>query len=632
MALQRLTEIDWPALVDRPYHPSPAAWEDEVLYFLLLDRFSDGREDAYRGNDGALVTGGSTPPFTGADAGNAVRTEQDARAWREAGCRFTGGTLRGLETKLGYLRRLGVTALWLSPIFRQVAAQETYHGYGIQNFLDVEPRFGTPEDLRSLVATAHGLGIRVVLDIILNHTGDVFAYDADRYPVPDAWGPVVMDPRWDGRPYDVRGYRAADGRPTLPFGPVDLAASPQAWPDGAVWPADLQPAATFTRRGRITNWDHDPEYLQGDFEALKDVHHGDGGPDDYRPSAALKAITQCYRYWIAYADVDGFRVDTVKHMDLGATRYFASVIKECAVSLGKENFYLIGEITGGRTRAVDTMEVTGLSAALGIDDVQDKLEYVVKGQRNPVDYFDLFRNSTLVGKESHTWFRNHVVTMVDDHDQVRKGSAKARFCADAGAAALLPAVFALNVFTLGIPCVYYGTEQAFDGAGAVGGDIGPTTVDRFLRETMFGGPFGAFRSAGRHFFDEGAAGYRTLAELLEVRRQRLALRRGRQYLRSISGDGERFGVPAMVGGRLRSVVAWSRLFTDQEVLCAINTDTEQPRTAWVTIDDELHQPGQRLRCAYSTDPAQRGTTVTVEPRNGKAVLLTVPPAGVVVFE
>ncbi len=632
MAWQRLTDLDWPALVDRSFHPSPAAWEDEVLYFLLLDRFSDGREDAFLGNDGALVTGGSTPPFTGADAGNAVRTDEDARAWREAGCRFTGGTLRGLEGKLGYLRRLGVTALWLSPIFRQVAAQETYHGYGIQNFLDVEPRFGTAEDLRSLVAAAHGQGIRVVLDIILNHTGDVFAYDADRYPAGDLWGSPVMDPRWDGRPYEVLGYRAADGRPTLPFGPVDLTATPEAWPDGAVWPAELQPPATFTRRGRITGWDHDPEYLEGDFEALKDVHHGEGGPDDYRPSAALKALTQCYRAWIAYADLDGFRVDTVKHMDLGATRYFASVIKEFAVSLGKENFYLIGEITGGRTRAVDTMEVTGLSAALGIDDVQDKLEFVVKGQRNPADYFDLFRNSTLVGKESHTWFRNHVVTMVDDHDQVRKGSAKARFCADAGAAALLPAVFALNVFTLGIPCVYYGTEQAFDGAGSVGGDVGPTTVDRFLREAMFGGPFGAFRSAGRHFFDEEAAGYRALAELLEVRRQRLALRRGRQYLRSISGDGERFGVPAMVGGRLRSVVPWSRLFVDQEVLCAINTDPEQARTAWVTIDDELHRPGQSLRCAYSTDPAQRGTTVTVEPRNGKAVLLTVPPAGVVVFE
>lgn len=622
-ALQRLAELDSSWLVDGPLFPSPVAWEDEVLYFLMLDRFSDGREQGFRGNDGARVIGGTTPLFRPTDAGNAVTTENDARAWREAGYRFTGGTLRGLEGKVGYLKRMGITAIWLSPVFKQVASQQSYHGYGIQDFLGVEPRFGTAEDLRSLVATAHNHSIRVVLDIILNHTGDVFSYDADRYPERDAAGNQVMDPRWDGRPYSVHGYRAADGRPTLPFATVDLATHPEAWPDAAVWPVELQDPATFTRRGRISNWDHTPEFLEGDFETLKDVHHGEGDVDGYRPSPALKAITTCYRYWMAYADVDGFRVDTVKHMDLGATRYFTSVIKESAMSLGKENFYLIGEITGGRNRAVDTMELTGLDAALGIDDVQDKLEYLVKGQRNPADYFSLFRNSTLVGKESHTWFRNHVVTMFDDHDQVRKAGAKARFCADASATRLLPAVLALNVLTLGIPCIYYGTEQAFDGEGG---------HDRYVRETMFGGPFGAFRSSGRHFFDEDAAGYRALAELLNLRRRRLALRRGRQYLREISGNGVDFGLPGMVDGRLRSVVAWSRLFNDHEVLCAINTDPDQPRAAWVTIDDELHQPGHELQCTHSTDPAQRGKTVRVEQRNGRAALLTVPPAGVVVFE
>jgi len=623
MSVQRLGDLDLAPLLDRAFHPSPAAWEDEVLYFLMLDRFSDGNEAGYRGNDGSVVTGGTTPPFGPGDAGNAVRTEDAARAWRDAGYRFNGGTLRGLTSKLGYLSRMGVTAIWLSPVFKQVASLETYHGYGIQDFLQVEPRCGTADDLRSLVEVAHAHGVRVVLDIILNHTGDVFAYDADRYPERDAAGNTFMDPRWDGRPYTVDGYRAADGSPNLPFGPVDLAAHPDAWPDGAVWPAELQDAATFTRQGRISNWDHDPEYLDGDFETLKDVHHGHGDADGYRPSPALRAITACYRYWIAFADLAGFRVDTVQHMDLGATRYFASVVREFAMSLGKENFYLIGEITGGRRRAVETMEVTGLDAALGIDDVQDKIEYLVKGQRNPADYFGLFRNSTLVGKDSHTWFRNHVVTMVDDHDQVRKGGAKARFCADAGAARLLPAVLALNAFTLGIPCVYYGTEQAFDGEGG---------HDRYIREAMFGGPFGAFRSAGRHFFDEDAAGYVALVGLLDLRRRRMALRRGRQYLREISGDGVHFGVPTMVEGRLRSVVPWSRLFNDREILCAINTDPDLARTAWVTVDAELHRVGERLTCVYSTDPGQRGAVVTVEARNGRAVLLTVPPAGVVVLE
>jgi hypothetical protein len=135
----------------------------------------------------------------------------------------------------------------------------------------------------------------------------------------------------------------------------------------------------------------------------------------------------------AFADIDGYRVDTVKHMDLGASRFFGSVIHEFAQTIGKENFYLIAEITGGRDFAFRTLETTGLDAALGVDDIPDKVEYLVKGARNPEDYFSLFRNSLLVQKESHIWFRNKVVTMFDDHDQVRKGSRRARCCADPGA-------------------------------------------------------------------------------------------------------------------------------------------------------------------------------------------------------
>ena len=83
---------------------------------------------------------------------------------------------------------------------------------------------------------------------------------------------------------------------------------------------------------------------------------------------------------------------------------------------------------------------------------------------------------------------------------------------------------------------------------------------------------------------------------------------------------------------MRSVVPWSRIFSTQEVLLAINTDYDQPRTAWVTVDNDLHQAGDTLRCIYSTDTAQIGQSVTVEARNGKAVLVTVPAAGLVIFE
>jgi glycosidase len=625
---QRIAEIDFDRLTRRSFYPSPDAWEDQVLYFLMLDRFSDGRENAHLDNDGNPVTAGSTPPFQPADRGNATRTAADRAAWSEAGGRFVGGTLKGLESKIGYLKRLGITAIWVSPVFKQVPSQRTYHGYGIQNFLDVDPRFGTRDELASMVRTAHEHGIRVVLDIILNHSGDVFAYRPEEFrcDIKDKAGNVVgKEPCWqaDGTRYGALGFRDRDGSPTLPFGPV----SPAEFPDGAIWPAEFQDPETFSRRGLIRNWDYDPEFREGDFLSLKDVRLGEGPVDAYRPSPALMNLVDVFRFWIAFADIDGFRVDTVKHMDRGASRLFTSAIHEFTQAIGKENFYLIAEITGGRRFAFETLEEVGMNAALGIDDIPDKLEYLIKGYRNPEDYFDLFRNSILVQKGSHAWFGKHVVTSFDDHDQVRKGGNKSRFCHDEGPgqveswrAAL--AVLAFNATTMGIPCIYYGTEQLFDGHG---------DNDRFIREAMFGGDFGAFESRGSHFFDEDQSTYKELSKILAIRRGDIVIRRGRQYLRQISGDGIDFGLPRMIGGVIRSVVPWSRIFDDKEVLLAINTDHFRSRSAWVTIDDNLHRAGDRLRCLYSTDAGQVGGEVLVEPRNGKAVLLEVPSAGFVIY-
>ena len=621
MSEKSLWEVDLARLCDRQFFPSPAAWEDQILYFLMLDRFSDGNEQGYRGNNRRRARGGTTPQFQPTDAESALRTPEEADRWREAGARWVGGTLKGLTSKIGYLQRLGVTAIWVSPIFKQIAFHDTYHGYGIHNFLEVDPHFGTRADLVQMVEVAHRAGIYVILDIILNHTGDVFGYNPDRYRTADGG----VDPRWDGHPYAVRGFHDAHGRPSLPFELVNLEQHPAAWPDGAIWPIEFQEPTVFTRQGYITNWDYEPEFLNGDFFDLKDLHLGQGTIDTYQPSHTLLALCQVYKFWMALADVDGFRIDTVKHMDPGAARFFTSVIHEFAASLGKENFYLIGEITGGRERAFNTLEQTGLDAALGIDDIPDKLEYLVKGYRNPSDYFGLFRDSLLLQKESHVWFRNKIVTLFDDHDQVRKGPHKARFCADDAGKKLLLNALALNATTLGIPCIYYGTEQSFDGAGE---------NDRYIRESLFGGMFGAFRSCDRHFFDEDTPVYREFANILAIRQEKIALRRGRQYLREISGDGQHFGLPHMIGGAIRSVVPWSRIFNDQEMLLAINTDPDQPRTAWVIVDYNLHAVGDRLQRLYTTHPSQEGQELTITDvlPNIKAVLLTVPAAGFVIYE
>jgi hypothetical protein len=279
-------ELDLAALVaerrnadpTQPYYPSPTSWAEQVLYFVLVDRFSDGDEQGsapdpaggarptYLDNDGHPVAGGATPLFRyPTDASTA-----DLAAWSAARRGYCCGTQRGLCGKLGYIKRLGATAVWVSPVLKQVAhtfdeqsntpvPANNYHGYATQNFLDVEPSFGTRQDLRDLVTEAHRIGLRVILDIVVNHAGDVFQYryhpdrypplDGDGQPMREHTGHQVMDPRWDGGPYAVQGYRDASGAAPLPFDTIDPVSFPHVWPDGAIWPVELQPASTFHRRG-----------------------------------------------------------------------------------------------------------------------------------------------------------------------------------------------------------------------------------------------------------------------------------------------------------------------------------------------------------------------------------------------
>ncbi|KAG9786630.1 hypothetical protein ABEF93_005342 [Exophiala dermatitidis] len=594
------------------FHPSPTAWEDQVLYFLLPDRFSDDSEKDYKDVQGNLHPSGTTALYAPGDSANAINTDADAARWRDAGATFVGGTLKSLESKLGYLKRLGVTALWIGPIFKNVAKVQTYHGYGVQNFLDVDPRFGTRADLKSLVAAAHEQGIYVLLDIILNHCGDVFEYSAHK-------------PHFTGDTFDVKGFYDEERVSRIPLGRVDDDKYPTAFPDAAIWPSELQNPDCFTRKGRINGdgWDRFPEYLDGDFDDFKDIALGDPSPDNFTATPALQALCRCYQYWIAYSDIDGYRIDTVKHMGDGPTRYLASVIHEYAQSLGKEKFLLIGEITG--SRAFETVEATGLDAALGIGNVQEKLWRVPKGQTTPSEYFDLFRNALYLSKGSHSWFRDKVVTMIDDHDQVWRNGYKGRFCSEGNGGPRLSAALALNLFTLGIPCVYYGTEQGFDGQGG---------SDQYIREAMFGGEFGAFRSRHRHFFDEDASAWKTLAGLAKVRRDEMALRRGRQYLREISGDGTHFGLPGFISPPpMRSIIAWSRLFASEEVVCAISTDPTSTLSAWVTVDSEIHPPGSTLTLLYPSPSQTVPGEVEVQGRNGRSVAqVTVQPGGVTVYK
>ncbi|MBI3803196.1 MAG: alpha-amylase [Nitrospirae bacterium] len=591
-------------------YPSPATWRDQTLYFLLPDRFSDGEE-----------AGRPTFDWTAPQAHAAT----DPVLWQTSGRRFQGGRLKGIASKLDYLQGLGVTTLWVGPVWRQRPDLETYHGYGIQNFLDVDPRFGTLQDLRDLVDAAHDRGMYVLLDVIYNHSGNNWFYDDGGNPVTDL--PYRFQP-----PYPVHGWRSGTGDSVSEIASLDQ----------GVWPKEFQNLDWYTRAGRIGRWDPEPwedplnpddEFRRGDFFDLKDLNQS--------RSDVLSGLIHAYQYWIALSDCDGFRVDTVKHVTFEASRNFCGAMHEYAESIGKENFLLVGEVTGGAALTRDYLDVFGrnLDAALDIGEPTRNLAGTVKGLSDPNIFFSQFGGHDLLG--SHRETGRYHVSILDDHDMVGR-DGKYRFAArneiPDNAVQVAHAV-GVQLTTLGIPCIYYGTEQAFDGTqDRHNPSIDSGFEDRYIRETMFGGTFGAFQTAGCHFFNPDHPSYLRISAIARIRNQNssvgLALRRGRQYLRETSFLGQPYLIPGP--GEL---AAWSRLLVGQEVLIALNTHGTAPRGADVTVDASLHPPGSMLTFLYRSDwsdtqlrtPPQNKRVPVLYDQGRATVRIDLPPAGMAIL-
>ena len=555
------------------YHPSPADWRNEILYFLLVDRFSDGA-DATR----PLLNRANAAALRGAN----WRWDQ----WFESGSnRFQGGTIAGVTSRLDYLSNLGVTAIWLSPVFKQRRHLETYHGYGIQDFLDVDPRFGTREDLVELVAQAHGRGMRVILDIIFNHSGSNWIYPNGQHTPP-----------YTPASYPFGSWLDANGKATATI----------AGPDDGVWPEELQRETHYTRAGKGNLGagdirDPNAEHKRTDFETLRDFALSNPG--------VLTDLAWVYKYWIALTDCDGFRIDTLKHVSFDEGRNFCGAIKEFAANLGKDDFFLVGEVAGGdfgQRHYIDAID-RNLNAVLDIGEARLAITSMAKGRGDPGDYFNGFR-SLADGFGSHRNIGNRHVSILDDHDHVF--GTKLRISVDAPNDHQAAAATALQLFTLGIPCIYYGTEQALSGPEPAERQWLPNwgSHDAYLREAMFGpSGFPAFGAPGQHVFDVNHPAYTRIRQMAALRQNFPVLRHGRQYRRQLSTNG-----PFEFRGS-DQLTAWSRILDDEEALVIVNTNGAAARSGRVVVDASLNRAGGNFTVVLHTgDAAQVGTTRTVQ--------------------
>jgi glycosidase len=534
--------------------------------------------------------------------------------WKQSGQdRFQGGTLPGIKSKLPYLANLGVTTLWIAPVFRQRVEGNDFHGYGVQDFLEVDPRFGTRTDLVELVRAAHATGMRVVLDIIFNHTGCNWLYD------------VVETGNAFRPPYTTAQYRSIF--PRSGFGGAITDLQQPLGNDDYVWPQDLQFIENYTRAGtgdlgRGDIRDANAEHKRTDFEVLRDLAVD-------RPDT-LRRLIFIYQYWIALTDCDGLRIDTLKHVSGEVGRNFCGAIKEFAESIGKSNFLLLGEIAGGDNAQDFHLDIFGrnLDAALDIGEMRLAITGVGQGLQSPNDYFAGFNFWDDRMGSHRDWGSRHV-SVLDDHDHVF--GRKVRFSADAPIAHQVIVPTALQLFGLGIPCIYYGTEQALPsgpngsekgeriwlGTVKVNGRDEPAfgRIDVLLREAMFGPEhprasgfagtrgvndtalpgFGPYGTAGAHVFDQAHPAFVRLKALITTRKTLHPLRKGRQYRRatSIGGDDFQFHGPG-------ELLAWSRILNDVEVLIAVNTNGEAGRGSRIELDPRLRPAGSTLRVVCDT--------------------------------
>jgi glycosidase len=546
-----MRDIDLTPLAGKTYFSIDREWREEFIYFLMVDRFHD---DAVR------------PVAAGPDRSAGIATPNS----------FYGGTIRGVTRNLEYIAGLGCTAIWLSPVFEN--NPEAYHGYDINNYLRLDPRFGTKQDLIDLVDAAHNFvkdgqpyPIRIILDVVINHSGDNWFYPGN---VPFFY--------FNDQRFDFGDFRRAD-RPV---------------------PTELRNQDWYHRRGEMRDFDHAPENQHGDISSLKDY----ANDDDDIGSEVINTLIAAHCYWIREADIDGFRVDAVKHMGELACARFCSNIREYAYTLGKRGFFLFGEVAtpsddlynryiGQNTSALDA----GNTVFFGLDSVLDfRLAEGVFGDADNAPLRDVL----LANNGPQTLFNRleaqrdralnrgeigrYLVTFVDNHDSFWQPTG--RFGHTATDAQVIAAIGFL-LCSLGTVCIYYGTEQGFSGQGG----------DHDIREAMFDPAPG-----GSSLLNPQCHIYSEIAQIAQVAQTRRPLRFGRMYYRQISGDAEHFGFP--FGSTY--TLAFSRLLYPQEVLVAYNV-SNAPRQDSVIVDSTLHPEPSQMTFLYGgsgTIPVRTSST------------------------
>ena len=433
----------------------------DLIYFVMPDRYKDG--DKKNNDNGGFNT--SLTAF------------------------YHGGDLKGLtgtcepgDDGLARIKSLGFTAVWLTPLVTQqeaIGAGSGYHGYWGVDFLNVDPHLGTNADMLEFSKCAKKLGLKIVLDVVTNHTGDVIKYLGNSPYIPAEFK-NLKNPAWLN---DLNNYHNV--------GDV-----------GRCW-----------GNGNCTKL--------GDFYGLDDLAT--------EKPVVYKGWADVYGRWISKYGISAFRVDTARHVDDKFFKNWSPLIKTTAQKSGIKDFTVFGEVFDYSTLNLMTyVRQNKIETVLDFPFQAKATEYA-SGYSNAPTLSALFENDDYyISAQSSP---SNLVTFLGNHDVGRVGYIIANKRIQP-VDQLLPRTNlanALMYFSRGIPVVYYGDEVGMTGSNSgkdqfARQDMFKTDIELWKNETRVGGlPIGdgdAFSATSQ----SPVANY--LIKLAEIRKSNPALANG----------------------------------------------------------------------------------------------------------
>jgi glycosidase len=493
--------------------------EDEIIYFVLPDRFENGDPKNDRGGlKGGPFDHGFDPTHKGF---------------------YHGGDLKGLTAKLDYIQGMGVTAIWFAPVFKNkpvqgLPGQESsgYHGYWVTDFIQVDPHFGTNAEFKAFVDAAHARGMKVYMDIIINHTADVIGYAEGEatgyayrskgdYPFSRKGGP-------DGKAINI-GFAGDDNAdpanwakltdPAFAYTPV----VPEAERNVKV-PAWLNDVTLYHNRGN-SHWIGESS-VYGDFAGLDDLAT--------EHPRVVEGMIDIFGQWIDDYGIDGYRIDTAKHVNPEFWRAFVPAIMKRAEAKGIDHFHIFGEIAYEEptaTLAAQVMAESQLPYALDMGFAK-AAQMVASGKSPPRLMAEFLQQDAIYPGGAKTALG--LPTFLGNHDFGRFSMFVRQMSGSDEPETLLARVklgHAMMFLLRGVPTVYYGDEQGFVSDGN----------DQLAREDMFPSKvtvyndnrlIGTSATTAQANFDTAHPLYRLIGELSAARTASPALRRGLSTVRA----------------------------------------------------------------------------------------------------